>query len=80
MAMRYPYIKILPEWVTHAEQGATQDSDKQRRYSVLWTIVFYGVFGKEPHGLPKEEMEWFNKEVRPELDRQRKRIEEGRSL
>jgi hypothetical protein len=78
--MKYPYIKILPEWITYAEQSKARAAAKKQRYSVLLAIIEYGAVCREPEGLPEDELEWFNRVVRPEIDRQHKRMEEGRKL
>lgn len=43
-------------------------------------ISRYGLYGIEPLNLNGDILQYFNKEIRPELNRQRKRRNEGKRL
>lgn len=73
---KYEHFKFSIEWLAECERQSTTEQNT----ALYYAIVFYGLGEKEPQGLSPEAMEYFNREIRPELDRQHKRLNEGKQL
>lgn len=54
--------------------------DKKDRGELFDAIMIYGCFELEPTNLDGDILEYFNKEIRPELDKQHKRLKEGKEI
>ncbi len=75
---KYPLMHFLPEWM---EQITTMPRDEGN--ALLYAAAGYGIREIEPTtegNLSPEALEYFNREIRPELDRQHKRFNEGKPI
>lgn len=73
---KYEHFKFNIEWLEECERQPT----KEQNSALYYAIVFYGLNEIEPQGLTPEVLEYFNNEIRPELDRQHERLNEGKKL
>lgn len=75
---RYPKMHILPEWMERISQMPRDEGN-----ALLYAAAGYGIREIEPTtegNLTPEALEYFNREIRPELDRQHKRLNEGNPI
>lgn len=77
----YEKFRYMPEW---AEYNINIKDDK-RRLAMAELIMFYGCCDVDEDGLnlyrvQEEDMKYFNEVIRPELDRQHKRLREGKEI
>lgn len=71
----YPKFRVVPEWLEFMG-----NMNKEDRGKMFDAIMIYGCFELEPTNLDGDLLEYFNKEIRPELDRQHKRLREGKEI
>lgn len=72
---KYPKFRFLLEWLEYIDSLPKGDGD-----SLLLQIGAYGIREEEPETLTPEAQEYFNREIRPELDRQHRRLNEGKRI
>lgn len=72
----YPKFKFQPEWVYYIDKL----DDWRRKLSMYDNISLYGCYGVEDEFLHDDDKAYFDKKIRPELDRQHKRLEEGKDI
>lgn len=63
------------EWMKYA---ATLSHDEEQAFN--WSVILYGLKCEEPTKLQGASLEYFNTKVRPELDRQHKKLRKGRRI
>lgn len=64
----YEKFRWLAEWVVYCKFL----HDDAERLALNDAIAEYGIMSKEPAGITGATLEYFNEEIRPELDRQHK--------
>lgn len=67
-----PFFWWRADWVEYMD-GIQSNPEK---LNFARSIAEYGLFGKEPYRLSCEDLEYFNEVIRPDLDEQRKRMED----
>ena len=72
----YEKFRWLVEWVAYCEIL----HDDAERLAFNDAIAEYCIMSKEPTEITGATLEYFNTEIRPELDRQRERMMEGRDV
>lgn len=72
----YPKFRFMPEWAKYIRDI----KEPERRYAMFDAVTKYGCYDIEDIGIEGADLEYFNKEVRPELDRQHKRMREGKRI
>lgn len=74
---RYPKTYLAPEWIEHIKAMPYDEGNE-----LLAAAAGYGTHEIEPNpdALTPEAMEYFNREIRPELDRQHRRFNEGKRM
>lgn len=72
---KYPKFRFFIEWLQFIDTLPKVDGD-----GLLLQIAAYGIHETEPKELTPEAQEFFNREIRPELDRQHKRLNEGKRI
>lgn len=75
---KYPLMHFLPEWMAHITA-----MPRDEVHALLYAAAGYGIREIEPTtdgNLTPEALEYFNREIRPELDRQHKRFNEGKPI
>ena len=72
----YEKFRLLVEWVAYCE--TLHDDAEQLAFHE--SIAKYGLKCEEPAGITGAALEYFNTEIRPELDRQHKRMMKGRDI
>ena len=70
----YEKFRWLVEWVAYCE---TLHNDAEQ-LAFLESIAKYGLKCEEPAGITGAALEYFNPEIRPELERQHKQMMKGR--
>lgn len=71
----YKKFRWFIEWLEYSE---TLPKDIQPVFSRA--ISTYGLFAIEPTDLQGDALNYFNEKIRPELNRQHKRLREGKKL
>lgn len=74
---KYPKMHLLPEWMEIIRKMPRREGN-----ALLMAAAGYGTHEIEPDPdeLTAEAQEYFNKEIRPELDRQHRRFKEGKRI
>lgn len=72
---KYLRFRFSPEWLEYIDTLPKEDGD-----NLLLQIRAYALYDAEPEELTPEAQEYFNREIRPELDRQHKRLNEGKRI
>lgn len=72
---KYDRFSFAPEWLEYIDSLPRIDGGR-----LLMQIRFYAFFETEPETLTPEAQEYFNREIRPDLDRQHKRLNEGKRI
>lgn len=72
---KYLRFRFSPEWLEYIGSLQKEDGD-----NLLLQIRAYALYEAEPEKLTPEAQEYFNREIRPELDRQHKRLNEGKRI
>jgi len=72
----YEKFRWLVEWVTYCEIL----HDEAERLAFNDAIAEYGIMSKEPTGITGATLEYFNMEIKPELDRQHEQMMKGRDI
>ena len=72
----YEKFRWLVEWVTYCEIL----HDESERLAFNDAIAEYGIMSKEPTGITGATLEYFNMEIKPELDRQHEQMMKGRDI
>lgn len=73
---KYTRFGFRTEWLKFIEDLPTP----KEQSDTFHAVSEYGLKEAEPQGLTPEAMEYFNNEIRPDLDRQHKRINEGKRI
>ncbi len=69
----YEKFRWFAEWVAYCE--TLHDGTEQLAFHE--SIAKYGLKGEEPTGITGAALDYFNREIRPELDRQHERMMKG---
>lgn len=72
----YEMFRFMPEWLEYAESI----NDLKRELAFFDSISKYGCYEIEPTGIGGGDLDYFNAQVRPELDRQHKLLREGKEI
>lgn len=72
----YEKFRWLTEWVGYC----TTLHDDMEQLAFHESIAKYGLKGEEPTEITGAALEYFNREIRPELDRQHERMMKGRDI
>lgn len=72
----FPKFRFAVEWLEYIENIA--DEDEQLK--MFAAVSDYGINANAPNGLTPCNEDYFNREIRPDLDRQHKRFKEGKSI
>lgn len=72
---KYDRFSFDPKWLEYIDS-----LPKAAGGSLLMQIRFYAFFETEPETLTPEAQEYFNREIRPDLDRQHRRLNEGKRI
>lgn len=75
---KYPKMHILPEWMEQINKMPRNEGN-----ALLFAAAGYGIREIEPTTegyLTPEALEYFNRVIRPELDRQHRRFNEGKKI
>ena len=75
----YEMFHFMPEWLEYAENI----NDPKRELAFFDSISKYGCYEIEPTEITEiggEDLDYFNAQVRPELDRQHKLLREGKEI
>lgn len=72
----YEMFHFMPEWLEYAESI----NDPKRELAFFDSISKYGCYEIEPTGIGGGDLNYFNAQVRPELDRQHKLLREGKEI
>lgn len=77
MKANKPFEKFLwkLEWLKYA---ASMPRDDEQAFN--WAVIRYGLCVAEPTELRGEALAYFNSEIRPDIDRQHKRMREGKAI
>lgn len=69
----YEKFRFLPEWLEYSESI----NDPKRELAFFDSISKYGCYEIEPTEIGGEDLDYFNAQVRPELDRQHEIMKKG---
>ena len=72
---KYLKFSFSSDWLAFIDTLPKADGD-----SLLLQIRAYALYEAEPEELTPEAAEYFNNEIRPDLDRQHKRLNEGKRI
>lgn len=73
--VEYPKFRFRLKWLQFIDTLPKEAAD-----SLLIQIGAYGIKCEEPEQLTPAAQDYFNREIRPELDRQHKRLNEGKRI
>lgn len=74
----YPKFRWMPEWKHYTDTIPKEQTD--RRLDMYDAIMLYGCYSIYDELLNPEDKAYFDKEIVPELNRQHKRLEEGKEI
>lgn len=72
---KYPKMRFRKDWLEYIQRDTEANGN-----ALMRAICEYGLYEIEPKELTPEQWEYFNAEIRPDLDRQHKRRKEGKRL
>lgn len=74
-APKYKRFRFSSDWLAFIDSLPEVDGN-----ALLLQIRSYALYEAEPGDLTPEAQEYFNREIRPDLDRQHKRLSEGKLI
>ncbi len=72
----YEMFHFMPEWLEYAESI----NNPKTELVFFDAISKYGCYEIEPTEIGGEDLDYFNAQIRPELDRQHKLLREGKEI
>ncbi len=74
-SINFGKFRFFGEWLDYIDRLS-----KEAQPGLMYYIFAYGFHETEPDELTPEAQEYFNRVIRPELDRQHKRLNEGKRI